>query len=165
MGDEGGDATSTSPPPLPTPASKTARKRQTGGERATNLLRNTAEVRPGNIDVRMASAEYMREQQLKQANAAVAQLLTDMVGAGPRLLPCTTCKVGVCKVDTTPFAHTVVARDFCRKDVQLPRHIRCTGCGAKHHLDPLYFGFFSANPVKKVCKPIYYPFQLQHPVR
>ena len=90
--------------------------------------------------------------------SAVAQLLTDMVGAGPRLLPCTECKVGVCEVDTTPFAHTVVARDFCRKDVQLPRHIRCTGCGAKHHPDPLYFGFFSANPVKKVCKPTHYPF-------
>jgi hypothetical protein len=140
----------TSPPPPP-PPSKAQRKRQANSVREANILKNTAAARPAHVAAHMASAGRMRERKLKQAEDTLAQLLADMLGAAPVLLPCSKCK-GACVVDDTLFPHTVAARDFCRQNVMLPRHIRCSGCDSRQYLDPLYFGFFSANPVRKVRK-------------
>ena len=150
MGDDGDGPMDISPSRSPTPAPKTPRKRQTNGERAANFLSNTAAVRPGNIAAHMASAERMRERKLKEANDTLEQLREDMLGGAPYLPPCKKCTNGAYEVDPTLYPHTVAARDFCRKGVQLPRNARCNSCGDEHYLDPLHFGFFSPNPVKKV---------------
>ena len=160
MGDDGGDPMETSATSSATAAPKASRKRQNNADRANNFRINTDKAQDGHVKAHMASAQHARERVLKQANDTLEQLREDMLGAAPLLSlilpPCTSdkCEDGEYEVDPKLFPHTVAARDFCRKDVQLPRVARCSGCGDEQYLNPLLFGFFSANPVKKVCKEV-----------
>lgn len=166
MGGDGMEPMDMSPPPSPAAASKAActRKRQSNGEREANLLNNTAAARPGHVAAHMASALPKREARLKAFGAAVEALRRKLLGerdadAGPQdegaaplpHLVCTACG-GACVPEDKLFEHTVVTRDFSRKGVQLPRYSKCTSadCDNNQYMDPLYFGFFSANPIKKV---------------
>lgn len=133
----------------------------TNRERTKRVNEAYDQQRHNNLDVHLSSLHFLTDRRKGAADAEVQRLLeVEIPGLPARALPCDKCGECNWSVGAEVMSITLVSSTFVRDLSNVPKHLYCETCRETCRasgetvlpirINPLYFGYFPANPTKQV---------------